>query len=203
MSQRLLTNDVFRHPLSILCIITQLAACSGSDNGSTATGLLVDAGPDQTIVLADAVDLDATITENGLSPQGITGYRWSRVSGPGSVDFARPDAEDTSASFSKIGSYVLGLTVNTGSDSASDTVDITVNLKAAGGSGLASRPVNPTECIAPATPPVATRIRLENPFPNLPRLTSPLAMVMAPGDRSYWYVLQQTGQVIRFVNSFG
>ena len=203
MSQRLLTNDVFRHPLSILCMITQLAACSGSDNGSPATGLLVDAGPDQTIVLADAVDLDATITENGLFPQRITGYRWSRVSGPGSVDFTRPDAEDTSASFSETGSYVLVLTVNTGSGSASDTVDITVNLKAAGVSGLASRPVNSTECIAPPTPPVATRIRLENPFPNLPGLTSPTAMLMAPGDRSYWYVLQQTGQVIRFVNTFG
>ena len=203
MSQRLSINDVFRHPLSILCIITHLAACSGSNNGTPATGLLVDAGPDQTIVLADVLDLDATITENGLSPQGITGYHWSRVSGPGSVDFTRPDAEDTSASFSEIGSYVLDLTVNTGSDSASDTVDITVNLKAAGVSGMASRPVNSTQCIAPATPPVATRIQLENPFPNLPGLTSPLAMVMAPGDSSYWYVLQQTGQVVRFVNSFG
>lgn len=203
MSQRLPINDVFLHPLSILCIITHLAACSGSNNGTTPTGLLVDAGTDQTIVLTDVLDLDATITENGLSPEGITGYRWSMVSGPGSVDFTRPDAEDTSASFSEIGSYVLALTVNTGSDSARDTVAITVNLKAAGTSGLTSRPVNSTQCIAPAVPPVATRIQLENPFPNLPGLTSPLAMVMAPGDSGYWYVVQQTGQVVKFVNSPG
>jgi len=164
---------------------------------------VVDAGPAQTIVLADILALDATATENGQPPQGAIRYSWSKVSGPGTVDFARADTEDTSASFSSIGSYVLGLTVTTGSGGANDTVDITVNLKAAGASGLVIRPSNSTECIAPATPPVATRILLENPFPNLPSLTSPVAMYLAPGDNRYWYVVQQSGQVVKFVNSFG
>ena len=50
---------------------------------------------------------------------------------------------------------------------------------------------------------MATDIRLDDPFPNLPALSSPVAMLMAPGDSSHWYVVQQAGQVIRFVNSFG
>ena len=203
MTQRHLTGDAFHHPLTILGLITQLAACSGNNDGSVPLGLLVDAGTDQTVVLADVVDLDATVTEKGLPPQEGTSYSWSMVSGPGPVDFTRPDAEDTSVTFSRLGSYVLGLTATTDSSAANDSVDITVNLKASGVSGLPGRPSNSTQCIAPATPPVVSSIQLENPFPNLPNLSSAVAMYMAPGDSSYWYVVQQTGQVVRFVNSTG
>jgi uncharacterized repeat protein (TIGR03806 family) len=71
-----------------------------------------------------------------------------------------------------------------------------------GSSGLISRPANIGACVAPATPPSAPAIKLDNPFPSLPRLTAPVAMMMAPGDSSQWYVAQQTGQVVRFANSF-
>jgi len=77
------------------------------------------------------------------------------------------------------------------------------NTKVAAVSGLASRPSNITECIAPPTPPslpVASSIVLEAPFPNLPTLNKPLAMYMAPADSSFWYVVQQAGQVIKFAN---
>jgi len=153
--------------------------------------------------LADAANLDATVTANGQPPQGGVSYSWSKQSGPGTVDFSPVDSEDTFARFSAVGSYTLMLTVTSGSRSASDSVDITVNLKAGGGSGLAVRPSNSTECVAPASPPVATRIRLDNPFPGLPALTAPVAMLMAPADSTHWYVVQQTGQVLRFVNGFG
>ena len=130
--QNIVNRGLF-HPAIILGLITQLAACSGSGDGDISTGLVVDAGSIQTIVLADDAMLDASVTENGQPPLGEVSYRWSMLSGPGTVDFSNPDSEDTSARFSAIGSYVLALSVETGSGSASDTVDIAVNLKAAGG----------------------------------------------------------------------
>ena len=159
-------------------LIALLAGCTGS-TGTGPAGLIVDAGPAQTIVLANAAVLDASVTENGQPPQGGVSYTWSKLSGPGTVEFSPADREDTTARFSAIGSYVLALTVTSAGGSASGTVAIAVNLKAAGGSGLGARPSNTTECTAPASPPVATRIRLDDPFPGLPPLTAPVAMLMA------------------------
>lgn len=192
----------------IIALVIFLAACDGSssiqnnDNDQQAA-LQVDVGPDQTIVLADIVNLNATVTESGQPPQSVVTYSWSQVSGPGIANFTMPDTESTSVTFTAIGSYVLNLRVYTDTEEANDDLEITVNLKAAGGSGLTSRPSNATECIAPATPPVASSIQLVTPFPNLPNLSAPLAMYMAPGNSSYWYVVQQTGQVVRFVNTAG
>jgi uncharacterized repeat protein (TIGR03806 family) len=210
-------NQTFRINAScriyILYLITLLSACGGSNgdlpskndqtNPPINVQLQVDAGLDQTIVLADVLNLDATVTENGQPPKGAVTYSWIQVSGPGTTNFSSPDTEDTSVTFTEIGSYVLNLIATTDSETAKDTLVITVNLKAAGVSGLTSRPSNLTECVAPITPPVASSIQLANPFPGLPVLNTPLAMYMAPGDTSYWYVVQQTGQVIRFVNTAG
>lgn len=186
-----------------------ISVTDGTDSASlpgfaiqvTAVTLHVDAGADQTIALPDDLTLDATVTENGLPPQGQMTYSWSQTSGPGTIIFTSPDAEDTTATVSEVGSYRVSLTADNGSQIVSDSVEITVNLKAAGSSGMTGRPANASECIAPATPPVASNIILENPYPNLPGLTSPLAMYMAPGVDSHWYVVQQTGQVRRFANN--
>lgn len=166
-----------------------------------APSFVVAAGPDQTIVLTDAANLDSLVTENGLSPQGTVTYSWSQLSGPGIANFTSPDSKQTSVTFTEIGSYTLNVLANTNSQSANDSLDITVNLKAAGATGLMSRPSNITECVAPATPPTVSSILLDNPFPNLPTLATPLAMYMAPADSSSWYVVQQTGQVIKFANN--
>jgi len=199
--------------ITILCLTILLSACGGSNaelpaannqtNPPTNTNLQVDIGPNQTIVLADILNLDATVTENGQPPQGTVTYQWNQVSGPGTANFTSSNTEDTSVTFTEIGSYVLNLMVTTDSETANDDLSITVNLKAAGASGLLTRPSNVTECIAPATPPVSSSIQLDNPYPNLPNLYAPLAMYMAPGDDSYWYVVIQTGQVRRFINNAG
>lgn len=44
-------------------------------------------------------------------------------------------------------------------------------------------------------------VRLAAPFPLLPELNRPVAMLMAPGDDSNWYLVQQPGRVVRFDNS--
>lgn len=195
--------------LALLGLMTLLVACGGGgSNGNNnqpplPPNLSVDVGLEQSIILADTLDLNATVTENGQPPQSTLTYSWSKLSGPGIATFTNPKTEDTSVSFSAVGSYVLDLAVNADSETAHGSLEVTVNLKAAGVSGLVSRPSNVTECIAPAAPPVASSIQLDIPFPNLPNLGSSLAMYMAPGDSSYWYVVQQTGQVVRFVNNAG
>jgi hypothetical protein len=52
---------------------------------------------------------------------------WSMVSGPGTVTFGNASAQDTTASFSQDGSYVLRLTASDGALSASDDVTVTVS----------------------------------------------------------------------------
>jgi len=199
---------LFGRAFIILALISLLIACSKeppTDDKPTqlTPNLIVDVGLDQSIVKADSLNLNATVTKDSLPLQGSVIYTWSMISGPvsGIANFTDPAAEDTSVSFTEIGSYVLNLMVDLDGEIANDSLEVTVNLKAAGVSGLETRPSNLTECVAPAAPPVASSILLETPYPDLPNLTSPLAMYMAPGDSAYWYVVQQTGQVIKFENN--
>lgn len=67
-------------------------------------------------------------------------------------------------------------------------------------SGLESRPFNGGNCVAPDYTPATPAILLTTPYPNLPSLDQPVAMYMAPGESSAWYVVQQPGQVMRFAN---
>jgi uncharacterized protein YodC (DUF2158 family) len=66
----------------------------------------VDAGADATV---NAIYLqDATATDPAA---GIATYLWTQESGPGTVTFGTPDAEDTTVSASVDGTYVCRLTV--------------------------------------------------------------------------------------------
>jgi uncharacterized protein YjiK len=88
----------------------------------------VDAGPDQTITFPANATLDGTVTDDGLpNPPGAVTTTWSKVSGPGTVTFADPNAIDTTASFSVAGSYTLRLSANDSALSTSDDVVVTVN----------------------------------------------------------------------------
>jgi len=75
----------------------------------------VEAGPDTTISLPDVVELHARTRDDGvpLNPGMIT-RTWSKVSGPGTVNFANPNADTTTASFSTAGVYTLRMTANDG-----------------------------------------------------------------------------------------
>jgi hypothetical protein len=86
----------------------------------------VNAGPDQTITLPAQASLDGTVTDDGLpAPPALT-YAWTRVSGPGTVTFLNPNAMDTQAAFSAVGTYVLQLSASDGLLTGSDPVQITV-----------------------------------------------------------------------------
>jgi hypothetical protein len=87
---------------------------------------------DQTITLPASAALNGTATDAD-GPSALT-LTWSKVTGPGTVTFGNSHAEDTQASFSAAGIYVLRLTGNDGATSKTDDVQITVNAASSGSS---------------------------------------------------------------------
>jgi hypothetical protein len=89
---------------------------------------VVSAGPDATVTLPNALNLSGQATDDGLpNPPGAITVTWSKVSGPGTVNFNNPGNLSATAQFSAAGSYVLRLTASDGSLSASDDIAVTVN----------------------------------------------------------------------------
>ncbi len=85
----------------------------------------VNAGPDQTITLPAAAQLQGTYTD--AVPGGTPVITWSTVSGPGTASFLRTDIPATSVSFSSPGDYVLRLTVAHGQIVRNDDIVIKAN----------------------------------------------------------------------------
>ncbi len=75
-------------------------------------------------MLGDGAALDGTVSDDGMpGPYAVT---WSQVSGPGTATFAEAGAEDTAASFSAPGVYVLMLMADDGELTGDDSVTVTV-----------------------------------------------------------------------------
>jgi hypothetical protein len=86
----------------------------------------VDAGADQLITLPlTSVNLVGRVSDDGLPT--TSGKVWSKVSGPGVVNFADAHLDHTTATFAQAGIYVLSLTANDGVVSVSDPMTVTVN----------------------------------------------------------------------------
>ena len=85
-----------------------------------------NAGPDRTITLSATASLDGTVTDDGL-PSGTLTQTWTKVSGPGTVNFANAAAVDTTATFSMAGTYVLLLTASDGTLSHQNDMTVTVS----------------------------------------------------------------------------
>jgi hypothetical protein len=87
----------------------------------------VNAGVPQTIELPDCIYLDASVIDDGLPSPPNLSTTWSKISGPGSVNFAEPNAVDTTACFSSPGVYQLLLEANDGEFQVFDSINITVD----------------------------------------------------------------------------
>jgi regulation of enolase protein 1 (concanavalin A-like superfamily) len=85
----------------------------------------VDAGPDATISLPAAASLAGIVDDDG-QPTGTVTVTWTKVSGPGTVNFANATAPVTTASFSAAGTYVLRLLASDTQLSDDALVTITV-----------------------------------------------------------------------------
>lgn len=85
-----------------------------------------NAGEDQTIRLPNAAPLHGVVNDDGFPHGSTLTSTWSQVSGPAAVAFANASAADTTATFTKEGTYVLRLTADDSRFTASDDVTITV-----------------------------------------------------------------------------
>jgi hypothetical protein len=88
----------------------------------------VDAGPDFSMKwLKDTASLSGIATDGAPPlPPGHLTLNWSKVSGPGTVNFAASDSAVTAVTFSWPGTYVLSLTANDGVNEVSDSVTVQV-----------------------------------------------------------------------------
>jgi len=96
---------------------------------------VVDAGQDRVIYPRARLELDAVISDDGLPvvdpcdpcsvPVGVT-VQWSKLAGPGEVEFADPCSARTSASFSQWGRYELRVTTFDGAVSYYDDLSVRV-----------------------------------------------------------------------------
>lgn len=88
---------------------------------SSAPSLSVNAGPDQTVIGTNIVDLDGQVTGTATSTA------WSEESGPGTASFASPGSAQTTVTVSAPGSYTFELTASDGAgNSASGQVTVSV-----------------------------------------------------------------------------
>jgi hypothetical protein len=89
----------------------------------------VNAGLDQPITLPSVANLDGSASDDGL-PSGVLNTTWTMQSGPASVTFGNASAQDTTATFTVPGTYVLRLTASDTSLQSTDDVTITVSAAA-------------------------------------------------------------------------
>ena len=85
---------------------------------------VVDAGPDQTIVMSTTPTLAARVTDDS---NGTLTFAWSQISGPGTVIFNETNIKTPTVAFSKVGTYVLRFTASDGELSSSDDITIVAN----------------------------------------------------------------------------
>jgi hypothetical protein len=87
----------------------------------------VNAGLDATTELGTPITLAATFTDDGLPlPPGAPSFSWTRISGPGTVQFSPQDSPVSTVGFSQAGEYILELTVDDSEFTASDQLTVTV-----------------------------------------------------------------------------
>ena len=92
------------------------------------------AGADQTVTLPASATLSGSASDDGLpDPPGELSVSWSKMSGPGSVDFSDATSMSTIATFTEPGSYELQILVDDGDLTDSDRVTVTVEEQGGGG----------------------------------------------------------------------
>ncbi len=85
----------------------------------------VTAGVDRVVILGGKTYLNGVIKT--LGGKGVSSVTWSKISGPGKVTFENANEPVTTATFSKVGDYVLRLTAGKGPLSASSNLNVKVN----------------------------------------------------------------------------
>ncbi len=88
---------------------------------------VVDAGPDMTVEFPGPVTLNGMVSDDGLpDPPGELLIGWNKAMGIGTVEFADPLSPVTTATFSRLGTFVLELIARDFVATTRDEVVITV-----------------------------------------------------------------------------
>jgi hypothetical protein len=88
-----------------------------------------NAGSDLAVRLPESAQLHGAASDDGLpNPPGSLTTTWSQASGPGQVTFADPSTLDTSATFTRAGTYSLCLLASDGDLTARDCLDVSVTM---------------------------------------------------------------------------
>jgi hypothetical protein len=87
---------------------------------------VVSAGPNLSITLPAAANLNGSATDDGLPAPPTLTVQWTKSSGPGTVTFANPNVAVTTATFSAAGVYVLRLTASDSALSSFAETQVTV-----------------------------------------------------------------------------
>ncbi len=87
---------------------------------------IANAGPDLSIHLPDAANLNGAADDDG-KPSGTVTYLWTMITGPGDVSFGDDSSAVTTATFTLAGTYVLRLSVSDSILTDSDDVVVNVN----------------------------------------------------------------------------
>ena len=97
--------------------------CPIDDNAAP----VINAGPDQSLAQStDTTTLHGTVSDDGLPLEMSVSVEWSKLFGPGEVEFGDPYAIETTASFTVPGIYVLKVLAHDGLDEASDAMEVRV-----------------------------------------------------------------------------
>lgn len=87
----------------------------------------VNAGADRTIQLPNTVALSGTVGDDGYPVGSALSAQWSKFSGTGNVTFSTPTNQQTDASFSQAGNYILRLSVTDGQYTVFDDMSVVVS----------------------------------------------------------------------------
>ncbi|HEY9509637.1 MAG TPA: beta-L-arabinofuranosidase domain-containing protein, partial [Verrucomicrobiae bacterium] len=87
----------------------------------------VAAGIDRTVILGGKTYLSGSVKTLRPKTAASQNVAWSKVSGPGEVNFANAHAVETTATFSQAGDYVLKLTAGEGELSDAATLKVAVD----------------------------------------------------------------------------
>ena len=120
----------YKRPLTMAEVQTIYRAGAAGKASINNTPPIVNAGPDLQLPAASgSAALAGSVVDDAKPNGGLLSVGWSRVEGPGSVDFAAINAAATTATFSAPGTYILRLDANDGELQAiGDTVVVRVGV---------------------------------------------------------------------------
>lgn len=135
----------FRHFRSLLLVVVCLAAmglvaCGQDKAANPDATLAVEQPPNRTpsagnsapsveasarLTRAAILQLNGSVSDETL-PGGDIVIEWTKLSGPGDVEFADPSVANTTATFTQAGTYLLRLTATDGELTATDDLTVVV-----------------------------------------------------------------------------